>query len=286
MAGRRVRLRRQGVRRHRGRDGKAVVSGRRPWLAGQAHQSRLARVRLVAVSRRDLHRCRTAPRRGRAGIIAARAGTVSTSARHRRFPRPTGSTRGAAFPISPSRTRDRSRANSEKPSATASMAATIAWRSVRGTSSRRRATRQDCRRATNCVRPTCRACAAGRCGVSRPVCEIPGQAHRPRPFHPQRIDRDRQLERPEAGREADRLLGDESALVRGAAVWALSQLLDAEDFAALALRTAEAEETVQAEWQRNDFAGAVAGSARCPKRKCLHPNLCNRRDDARDVLRP
>ncbi len=52
--------------------------------------------------------------------------------------------------------------------------------------------------------------------------------------------------------EANHLLGDASPLVRGAAVWALSQLLKPEEFAALAAQTAgaEADETVRAEWQR------------------------------------
>jgi epoxyqueuosine reductase len=50
--------------------------------------------------------------------------------------------------------------------------------------------------------------------------------------------------------EADRLLGDQSPLIRGAAVWALSQLLTAKQFAALASRAAPAEQdaTVRAEW--------------------------------------
>ena len=73
--------------------------------------------------------------------------------------------------------------------------------------------------------------AARRCRVSRPVRQIAGQAHRPRPFRPQRADRDRQLERPRLAAEAERLLDDESPLVRGAAVWALSQLLAREEFA-------------------------------------------------------
>jgi epoxyqueuosine reductase len=52
--------------------------------------------------------------------------------------------------------------------------------------------------------------------------------------------------------EAERLLADANALVRGAAVWALSQLLKPEEFAALAAQTAsaEADETVRAEWRR------------------------------------
>ena len=50
---------------------------------------------------------------------------------------------------------------------------------------------------------------------------------------------------------AERLLEDESPLVRGAAVWALSQLIGREEFskrAASALRT-ESNETVRSEWR-------------------------------------
>jgi epoxyqueuosine reductase len=52
--------------------------------------------------------------------------------------------------------------------------------------------------------------------------------------------------------EAERLLDDESPLVRGAAVWALSQLLGREEFARLAagaLNT-ESDDAVRAEWSR------------------------------------
>jgi epoxyqueuosine reductase len=49
---------------------------------------------------------------------------------------------------------------------------------------------------------------------------------------------------------AERLLGDESPLVRGAAIWALSQLLKRAEFEALAADriSAERDETVRAEW--------------------------------------
>jgi epoxyqueuosine reductase len=56
--------------------------------------------------------------------------------------------------------------------------------------------------------------------------------------------------------EAERLLDDESPLVRGAAVWALSQLKERAEFAALAsdaIRN-EPDQTVRAEWQ---LAGRV-----------------------------
>jgi epoxyqueuosine reductase len=49
---------------------------------------------------------------------------------------------------------------------------------------------------------------------------------------------------------AERLLDDESPLVRGAAAWALSQLMEREEFAALAAAAigTESDETVRAEW--------------------------------------
>ena len=50
--------------------------------------------------------------------------------------------------------------------------------------------------------------------------------------------------------EAERLLTDNSPLVRGAAVWALSQLLGREEFSAHAAKAAsiEPDETVRTEW--------------------------------------
>jgi epoxyqueuosine reductase len=57
---------------------------------------------------------------------------------------------------------------------------------------------------------------------------------------------------------AERLLGDDSPLVRGAAVWALSQLIGRKPFEALASKAipAETDETVREEWRQ---AHAVAG---------------------------
>ena len=53
--------------------------------------------------------------------------------------------------------------------------------------------------------------------------------------------------------EAERLIADPSALVRGAAVWALSQLKRPEEFAALAANAmgTESDDTVRAEWARH-----------------------------------
>ena len=48
--------------------------------------------------------------------------------------------------------------------------------------------------------------------------------------------------------DAERLLGDPSPLIRGAAVWALSRLLPKEKFAALKKNTREHDSEVQSEW--------------------------------------
>jgi epoxyqueuosine reductase len=60
-------------------------------------------------------------------------------------------------------------------------------------------------------------------------------------------------EDPSLAVEAERLLGDASPLVRGAAVWALSQLTAREAFAALASKglPAEADESVRTEWRNS-----------------------------------
>ena len=85
--------------------------------------------------------------------------------------------------------------NSAKPSATASMAATIVSPSAPGTSSRKRAAKPSLPRARIARAVAGRARAARRCRVPRAVCQIAGQAHRPRPLHPQCADRDRQRRR-------------------------------------------------------------------------------------------
>ena len=68
------------LRRHRAGDGKAAGRARRHRLARQAHQSRLARVRLVALPRRDLSRARAAAR------CAARGSLRLVPALSRRLP--------------------------------------------------------------------------------------------------------------------------------------------------------------------------------------------------------
>ena len=83
-------------------DGEARRAGRRPRLAGQAHQPRVAPVRLLAVPGRDPAVGRAAGRLSPRPTIAANAAPASTSARPTPSPRPIVSRRGAASPISPS----------------------------------------------------------------------------------------------------------------------------------------------------------------------------------------
>jgi epoxyqueuosine reductase len=62
---------------------------------------------------------------------------------------------------------------------------------------------------------------------------------------------------PALAAEAERLLDDPSALVRGAAVWALSRLLDAKTFADRreSRESTEADPEVRIEWAHRQFAG-------------------------------
>ncbi len=65
---------------------------------------------------------------------------------------------------------------------------------------------------------------------------------------------------PSLAAEAERLLADDSAIVRGAAVWALAQLIGRQEFEGLArLHTnAEPDDDVRAEWRRDDISAIRA----------------------------
>jgi epoxyqueuosine reductase len=69
-------------------------------------------------------------------------------------------------------------------------------------------------------------------------------------------------------KEAERLLGDDSALVRGAAVWALSQLMAREEFVSLAANAmnTESDEVVRAEWQSSVVMLRESGAPSIPER--------------------
>jgi epoxyqueuosine reductase len=68
--------------------------------------------------------------------------------------------------------------------------------------------------------------------------------------------------------EVERLLSDDSALVRGAAVWALSQLMARQDFDALAANAmnTESDEVVRAEWQSAVVMPRESGAPSIPQR--------------------
>ena len=87
----------QGLCRHRAGHGKAAGAAGRARLAGQAHQPRVARIRLVAVSRRNLSepraRARRAPRADHCGTCRRCLDCLPDRGVSRR---PTGSMRGAA----------------------------------------------------------------------------------------------------------------------------------------------------------------------------------------------
>ena len=79
--------------------------------------------------------------------------------------------------------------------------------------------------------------------------KIAGEAHRPRPLHPQCADRDRQLRRRRRSLpQAERLLADASPLVRGAAVWALGRLDPARLVALAPAHAGEPDAGVAEEW--------------------------------------
>ena len=227
---------------------KPLAASGRHRLAGQAHESGQPRVRLVAVSRRDLHHrrdCRPIGRRGSLRHLPRLPRHLPDQGLPRALP-----ARCAALHFLPD---DRAQGAdparvSRRRSATASMAATIASRCARGTSSRSRRPRGQARRAREFTRARAGgACAARRRAIPRAVCE--GSPVK-------RIGRDRFVRNvliaignsgdASLAREAERLLADASPLVRGAAVWALGQLLPREKFAAL--RKPDANVTVQDEW--------------------------------------
>ncbi len=218
--------RRESLRRHRAGDGKAAGAGGRVW-AGRASTPILSAANTApgcswARCSRRWSWNRTRPR----PIIAAPAAPASMPAPPTPSPTPIASMRGAAFPISPSSTRDTSPKSSAPPWATASMAATIAWPSARGTNSRMWRGKPNSMRARNCsirIWPIWRGStmpAFASCSAPRPI---------------KRIGRDRFIRNVLIAignsrrcarwpNEAERLLGDASPLVRAMAVWALSRL--------------------------------------------------------------
>ena len=215
----------ESVRRYRGGDGKAARGSRRA-SAGRASTQISSR----ANSARGCFWGRSSPRlicryddagEDHCGRCTACQDICPTQA----FPRPTISMRGAASPTSPSSTRDRSRTNFARRSAIASMAATIAWRCVRGTSLRRQGATPNSPRAMRLREPRLADLArlddaAFRALFAKTAVKRTGR---------DRFIRNVLIAIGNSGdvalaAEAERLLDDASPLVRGAAVWALAQL--------------------------------------------------------------
>ncbi len=186
----------EGLRRHRAGDGEAARGRGRSRLAGQAHQSRLPRVRLVAVPRRDLHHRRDRARRAGDRSLRRLQPLPRGLPDAAPSPRPIGSMRAPASPTSPSSTKVISRRSSAPRWATASSAATIVLPSARGTNSRRPRARRSspcAPKATTRRSPSCSTLDDAR--IPRAVSRHADQAHRPRPLPAQCADRRRQLRR-------------------------------------------------------------------------------------------
>ena len=209
---------------------KPLAAARRARLAGQAHQSGVARFRLLAVPGRDPHDLELAARRAGSRTIADNAAPASTPARPTPFRRPTSSTRGAASPISRSSTRARFRGSFDPRSATASTAATTASPSAPGTSSRAKGGKRSSPRATTSTLrlwPNSPASTMRRSGPGSPAARSSGSAGA---LRAQCDDRNWQRERSALANAAVDLIADDNPLVRGAAVWALARLTPGRNF--------------------------------------------------------
>ena len=241
----------ESVRRHRRGDGKTVGAGGGAGLAGQAHQPRLARVRLLAVSRRDLQRSRPAARRAggdHCGSCNACQEICPTAA----FPAPykLDARRCISYltienkgPI-PHEFR---KAIGNRIYGCDDCLAVCPWNKFA----------QEGREAKLAARAELRAPSLAE------LARLDDAAFRAlfTKSPVKRIGRDRFIRNVliaignandlSLAPEAERLLDDASPLVRGAAVWALSQLMARDAFAALAKRAdaGETDEIVRMEWK-------------------------------------
>jgi len=230
--------------------GKAAGAGGGAGLAGQAYQPGVARLRLMAVSRRDFYQPRSAARRSGHRSLRLVLGLprhLSTNA----FPAPYKLDARRCISYLTIESKVRYPKNFEKRSATASMAATIASRPARGTNSRKPAARSNLPRAKTCARhKLSELVRLDDSGFRELFAKSPVK----------RVGRDRFIRNvliaignsqdAALADAAKRLLGDESALVRGAAVWALSQLMPRDEFDSIAADKGrrETDECVRAEW--------------------------------------
>ena len=192
MAGGRIRRRGESFHRYRSRDGKAAGAGGGTRLAGQAHQSGLARIRLVAVSRRDLFRIRPAARRRRQRSLRLLQ-RLPGDLPDRGIPRALQARCAALHFVPDDREQGPDPARIPQEHRQPHLWLRRLSRRVPVEQVRAGRPRSETGRARGIAcAVACRAGAARRRRVPRAVFEIAGQAHRPRPFCPQRADRDRQ----------------------------------------------------------------------------------------------
>ena len=188
------RRRREGLRRHRARHGKAAGAGGGPRLAGQAHQSRLARIRLLAVSRFAVHDARTradAPEEDHCGQCRRCLDACPTDA----FTAPyrIDARRCISYLTIEHKghiPREFREAIGNRIYGCDDCLAVCPWNKFAQAAREARFHARDALRA-----PALPISRAGRCGVPRTLPRLPHQTHRPRPIRPQCADRDRQFGR-------------------------------------------------------------------------------------------
>ncbi len=251
LARRRGRLRGQGLRRHRARAREAARPGGRARLAGQAHQPRLARARLLAVPRRDLDRPRARPRPARARPLRL-VPRLPRGLPDQGLPGALPARRAALYLLPHDRASGPHRPRVPRSDRQSHLRLRRLPRGLPVEQVRARGERSEARGAGRPAGAALgRARAARRCRLSQALRRLADQAQRPRPLRAQRADRDRQQRRcRRSPRVAEERLADPSPLVRAMAVWALAQLLEAPAFARLAARhgPAESDPEVAAEW--------------------------------------
>ncbi len=232
---------------------KPLAAGCAPRLAGQAHKPGVARIRLVAISRRDLHHaraCRSIPREeDHCGSCRALSRHLSRR-RHFLSPYRLDARRCISYLTIGHKSaipREFREAIGNRIYGCDDCLAVCPWNKFAEAGHEAKLAARDNLRA-----PALSDLAAlDDAAVSRAVLEIAGQAHRSRPLHPQCHDRNRQFGRCFAcALRAGTRSTTPHRSCAGAAAWALARLLPAEEFEELAgeRMAVENDEGVREEW--------------------------------------